>query len=60
LTGFTSLATLDLQQTDITDGAVVHLAKLKNLRNLNLGETEITSQGAGKLQALLPQCKISR
>ncbi|MBX3073820.1 hypothetical protein KF913_07835 [Candidatus Obscuribacterales bacterium] len=46
------LESLSLCSTDITDGALDHIARIKTLRYLNLSETNITDEGIQKLRSL--------
>jgi hypothetical protein len=54
-----SLETLNLALcVDITDDALVHLRGLRNLRELDLRDTQVTSTGVNELKRILPHCKI--
>jgi Leucine-rich repeat (LRR) protein len=57
--GGMGLHNLRLDGTAITDGGLEHLTSLKNLRVLNLSGTKVTAVGVAKLQAALPNCKIT-
>ena len=58
LTSFPSLRVLRLSHTNIGDGAVVHLRKLKKLEVLEVNSTKITSRGAAALRSALPKTKV--
>jgi len=51
---------LFLDNTAITDGGLTHLARLKNLKEIRLGSTKVTEAGVAKIQAALPNCKVTR
>ena len=53
----TSLEWLDLQETDISDASLAHLASLTQLRGLALGPN-VTPDGIERIQSLLPNCLI--
>jgi hypothetical protein len=53
------LETLNLQQNDITDAGLENLYGLKNLKQIQLGQTKVTKEGVEKLQAALPKAKIT-
>jgi hypothetical protein len=42
----------------VTDAGLKHLAALKNLKRLNLWDTNVTDAGAKWLKEALPQCEI--
>jgi hypothetical protein len=42
------------------DAGLVHLAALTNLEELNLQRTQVTAEGAARLQKALPKCQIVR
>jgi internalin A len=46
--------------TDITDAAVAHFARLKELKHLGVNGSKITATGLKELQSALPGCKISK
>ncbi len=48
------LQELELNQTAISDVSVPYLMTLQKLRNLNVGETRITKEGAARLREALP------
>ena len=50
---------LSLQQTQIGDGAVEHLARLKSLEELDVSQTQVSPQGLTRLRELLPTAKIA-
>ena len=57
---FRELRSLDLRDTQITDGAVPYLAALKRLEKLDIRGTRITDYGFQQLRAALPNCEITR
>ena len=59
LKGLTSLQVLTLNDTRITDSGLAHLAGLTKLKSLSLLVTNVTAAGVKKLQAKLPNCKVS-
>jgi len=44
----------------VSEVSVAHLAKLAGLKTLAIGQTGISEQGAARLRAALPRCKIMR
>ena len=56
----TSLETLRLAGTQITDAGLVHLKALTSLQVLSLDNTQVTDAGVAKLKEALPDCRISR
>lgn len=56
----TSLECLWLERTNVTDAGLMQLSALKCLKRLYLGGTAVTDDGANKLNAVLPECWISR
>ena len=44
--------------TTITDEAIDDLSKLKNLQKLRIAYTDISEEGAAKLQGLLPMVEV--
>jgi hypothetical protein len=56
--GFSSLESLNLFGTEVTDEAIQHLAALKNLKNLNLRRSKVTPAGVEALSKALPGCDI--
>ena len=58
LKGLTSLKSLNLIYTQITDAGLVHLAGLTSLQGLFLEETQVTDAGVARLQEALPNCEI--
>jgi len=54
----TSLESLALRDTPVTDAGLVHLKNLKNLRRLDLGGTRVTENGVETLQETLRNCEI--
>lgn len=59
LKGMKELRLLSLQRNAITDAGLKHLADFKSLNELNLANTQVTAAGIAKLQAALPDCKIT-
>jgi len=53
-----SLQQLPLRGTSISDEAVVVLSQFRNLRLLDLRDTQVSQDGAGRLQALMPDCAV--
>ncbi|MGI8979237.1 MAG: hypothetical protein ACR2FY_08430 [Pirellulaceae bacterium] len=51
---------LSLQDTQISDAGLVHLARLTNLRSLDLRNTQVTGEGVNGLQRALPHLEIYR
>ena len=55
-----NLTRLDLGYHKITDDGLKELAKLKNLKSLNLNYCrKITKAGVAELQKALPKCSIA-
>ena len=57
---FRELRSLDLRDTQITDGGVRHIVALRRLEQLDLRGTRITDDGLQKLRRVLPNCAITR
>jgi|GEM_PF-5186905 hypothetical protein len=57
---FGELRSLDLRDTQITDGGVRHIAALRQLEQLDIRGTQITNDGLQKLRGALPNCEITR
>jgi len=53
------LGGLYLQHTAITGAGLEHLAGMSSLKELNLSNTKVTLEGVKRLQARLPDCKIT-
>jgi hypothetical protein len=51
-------ATLDLRGWKVSDQAVLHLARLKDLREVKLPDTGLTPQGVQTLKKALPRCQV--
>jgi len=49
---------LYLTSTSVSDSAVPHLAKLKNLEELYIRWTHISESGARQLREALPHCAV--
>jgi len=60
LSGLTSLQTLELGSTQLSDAGLAHLSRLTSLQRLSLGGTQVTDAGCRRLEAALPNCKIPR
>ena len=56
----TSLETLNLNLTKITDAGLAHLKNLKNLKSLSLEQTKVTREAAEQLRKAMPNCKVKR
>jgi len=52
------LTRLELSGAMITDAGLVHLAKIKNLRQLALRDTKVTADGVAKLRITLPSLNV--
>jgi hypothetical protein len=59
LQGLSQLQWFYLVGDKITDEGLVHLKSLTQLQNLYLDNTQVTDAGVAKLQAALPNCRIS-
>jgi hypothetical protein len=57
---FRELRSLDLRDTQITDGGVRHIAALRRLEQLDIRGTRITDVGLQELRGALPNCEIIR
>ena len=57
---FRQLRSLNLRDTQVTDGGVRHIASLKRLEQLDIRGTRITDDGLQELQGVLPHCEITR
>ena len=55
----TSLASLRLEDTAVTDAGLVHLKALSGLKSLNLAGTKVTESGVQSLKQSLPLTRIS-
>jgi hypothetical protein len=53
------LQSLDLTGVPIGDAGLEHLKNAKSLTTLNVPGTNVTAAGVAKLQAALPNCKIT-
>jgi len=60
LSKFRELRSLDLRDTQITDGGVPHIAALRRLEQLDVRGTRITDDGLQQLRRALPDCEITR
>ena len=58
LKGLTKLERLNLDCTHVSDSGLQHLEGLVNLRELHLNETRVTPRGVGKLQEVIPDCRV--
>lgn len=59
LSRFTTLHTVNLSYTNVTDKGLRHLGGVKTLRRVVVYHTKVTSQGANRLEAVLPRCDVS-
>ena len=57
---FRELRSLDLRDTQVTDGGLRHIAALKRLEQLDIRGTRITDRGLQELRQALPNCEIAR
>jgi hypothetical protein len=57
---FRELRSLDLRDTQVTDGGLRHIAALKRLEQLDIRGTRITDHGLQQFRQALPHCKIAR
>ncbi len=53
------LRALDLSQAPVNDSDMEHVMPLKQLRQLDLTDSNVTDAGVAKLQQALPNCKIA-
>jgi len=60
LSKFPELRSLDLRDTQITDGGVRHLAALRRLEHLDIRGTRITDDGWQRLRRTQPDCEVAR
>ncbi len=60
LSGFDSLESLWLDDTQISDAGLKHLSGLANLNYLSLKGTQVTDEGVESLKKKLPDCNIIR
>lgn len=60
LRGFSTLRSLCLRGTQVTDNGLIHLRGLKNLQFLYLSGTPVTDDKVRQLQADLPECQMDR
>lgn len=60
LYSFRELRSLNLRDTQITDGGVRHIMALKRLEQLDIRGTRITDNGLQELRRALPNCEIAR
>ena len=58
LRGLVNLKELDLQRCAIVDADLDYLRSLTRLRNLYLGGTEVTPDGAARLESAIPGLKV--
>ena len=59
LKGLTTLRTLGLMNTRVTDAGLAHLKGLASLQSLNLTNTQVTDAGVNELKKALPDCRVS-
>ena len=55
---FRGLRVLLLQDTQVDDRAIPHLARVKGLRAINLLGTDFTKEGVEELRRLMPDTQI--
>lgn len=53
-----TLEVLGLSRNPLTDKGLAELHRLKRLRNLKLGKTQVTAAGVAALKAALPECEV--
>lgn len=53
-----SLTELDLRNTNVSDAGLAHLHSLANLTDVYVWETRVTADGAKRLQAHCPRCRV--
>jgi serine/threonine protein kinase/formylglycine-generating enzyme required for sulfatase activity/Flp pilus assembly protein TadD len=53
------LGTLSLDRTQVSDKGLEVLQRIGRLKDIQLTETKVTAAGVAKLQAALPNCKIT-
>lgn len=58
LEGLTDLNTLFINDTQVTDAGLGHLKGMTKLRELHLGNTQVTEGGVNELKKALPNCKV--
>ena len=56
----TKLETLVLNNSKITDEGLKLLERHSSLHDLQIGQTKVTDAGVARLEAALPNCKVSR
>ena len=54
------LHTLDLSETQVTDKGLRELARMDNLRHLNVSDSRVTGEAVRALRKALPKAKILR
>jgi len=54
------LVLIVLHKTRITDAGLRHLAGIKNLREIHIGETAVTDAGVAALKQALPELRVNR
>ncbi len=58
LAEFPQLEELSLNGTTVSDALLVHVAKLKSLKKVDLSGAKVTKEGVQKLRAALPGCSV--
>jgi hypothetical protein len=58
LSGLTTLKSLSLDSTGVTDDSAQRLGEFRQLRKLNLYHTFFTEPGYKGVRAALPQCEV--
>jgi hypothetical protein len=58
LASLDNLQYLYIRESQISDNSVSCLANLTRLKELHIQKTDITPKGCGRLQMLLPRCKV--
>ena len=56
--GLNHLQRLTLRGMPITDAAIKQLSRLKNLKRLDVRDTEISAEGLSRLKVALPACEV--
>jgi hypothetical protein len=59
LKGLSNLRSLTIRNSQVTDEGLVHLKGLTNLQSLSLTNTKVTDEGVERLQAAIPNCRIT-
>jgi hypothetical protein len=59
LEGLAGLETLNLNQTQVTDGGLKRLEGMKNLKQAHVSKSKATAQGVAALEQALPNVFVS-